>query len=232
MKTLSLIASLLLPVSAMAAAPLTLKTHDFQQLKVRGGLNVEYVSSADSAGLILISGPVEEQLSWVEASGSNRKLTLNLRMPDDKMAVPANLPSVRVYSSYLTKVENDGDSTVIVNAPVANAQFSATVTGNGRISVRNIKAGEVSGAVHAGHGIVAISGSCNKASLKVNGAGVIQADALRADAASVWCTGTGNIGVWAVKTLNINGVGSGTVYIKGTPDIVQKTVGLKIQTIE
>ena len=127
---------------------------------------------------------------------------------------------------------NYGDSTVIVNTPVANAQFSATVTGNGRISVRNIKAGEVSGSVHAGHGIVAISGSCNKASLKVNGAGVIQADALRADEASVWCTGTGNIGVWAVKSLNIKGAGSGTVYIKGTPDISQKTVGLKIQMIE
>lgn len=231
MKTISLIASLLLPVSAMAAAPLALKTQDFQQLKVRGDLNVEYVASADSAGVILISGASEEQLSWVEASGS-KKLTLHLRLPDEIEVTPRNLPSVRVYSSYLTKVENEGDSTVIVNSPAAGAQFAAIVTGNGRISVRNIKAGEVEGSVRTGRGIVALSGDCNKASLKVTGAGVIQADALRATDAYVWSTGTGNIGVWAVKNLTIKGAGSGSVYIKGTPDIKQKIVGVKIQMIE
>lgn len=220
------------PVAVLAAGPLSLKTHDFQELKVRGPLNVEYVASADSAGVILVTGAFDEQLSWVEASGSGRKLTLNLKMPDEQTVVPRNLPSVRVYSSYLTKVENEGDSTLIVNAPDAGARFSATVIGNGRVSVRSIKAGEVSGSVHAGHGIVAISGDCNKASLKVTGAGVIQADALRATDASVWCTGTGNVGVWAVKTIKIKGAGSGTVYIKGTPVISQKTVGVKIQMIE
>lgn len=217
--------------TAMAAAPLALKTQDFQQLKVRGHLNVEYVSSADSAGLILISGPVEEYLSRVEASGSGRKLTLNLQMSDVE-TTPANLPSVRVYSSYLTKVENDGDSTVVVNSPAAGARFSATVTGNGRISVRDIKAGEVKINVNAGHGIAAVSGDCNKAVFNVNGAGVVQADALRATEADIWAAGTGNIGVWAVKNLKIKGLGSGTIFIKGTPHITQKNFGLKIQMIE
>ncbi|MDE6146235.1 MAG: DUF2807 domain-containing protein [Muribaculaceae bacterium] len=232
MKILSFISFLLMPVAALAAGPLALKTHDFQELKVRGPLNVEYVSSADSAGMILISGIAEEQLSWVEASGSGRKLTLHLRVPDEQVSVPRELPSVRVYSSYLTKVENEGDSTLIVNAPEAGARFSALVIGNGRVSVRDIKAGEVEGSILSGHGVVALSGDCNKASLKLTGTGVIQADALRATDGYVWCTGTGTVGVWAVKTLKIKGAGSGTVYIKGTPEISQKTVGVKIQMIE
>lgn len=222
----------MLALTALASEPLALQTHDFQELRVRGPLNVEYFNSPDSAGLILISGAAEEQLSWVEANGSGRKLTLRLRMPDEQNVTPQNLPSVRVYSSYLTKVDNEGDSTVIVNKPAAGARFSARIIGNGRISVRNIKAGEVEGTVLSGNGIVALSGDANKASLKVTGAGVIQADALRATEAFTWCTGTGTIGVWAVKNLTIKGVGSGTVYVKGTPDIKQKTMGVKLQMIE
>ena len=223
---------LLLPVAVNAAGPLALQTHDFRELRVRGPLNVEYVCSPDSAGLILISGAVDEQLSWVEASGTSKKLTLQLKMPDESISTPANLPSVRVFSSYLTKVDNEGDSTVIVNSPAAGAQFAARVIGNGRVSVRNIKAGEVEGSILSGHGVIALSGDCNKASLKLTGTGVIQADALQAREAFVWCTGTGTVGVWAVKNLTIKGAGSGTVYIKGTPDIKQKTVGVKIQMIE
>ena len=227
-----ILAVILLPMAVSAAGPLALQTHDFRELRVRGPLNVEYVCSPDSAGLILISGGVEEQLSWVEASGTKNKLTLHMRLPDDRISTPANLPSVRVYSSYLTKVDNEGDSTVFVNSPAAGAQFAARVIGNGRISVRNIKAGEVEGSILSGHGVIALSGDCNKASLKLTGTGVIQADALRAREAFVWCTGTGTVGVWAVKNLTIKGAGSGTVYIKGTPDIKQKTVGVKLQMIE
>lgn len=233
MRITCLISALIISAAtAFAAGPLTLQTHDFQELRVRGPLNVEYVSSPDSAGLIVISGPVEEQLSWVEASGNNRKLTLKMEIPAEQPTTPRNLPSVRVYSSYLTKVDNEGDSTLIVNSPAAGAQFSARIIGNGRISVRNIKAGEVNGSILSGHGVIALSGDCNKASLKLTGTGVIQADALRATEAFVWCTGTGTVGVWAVKNLTIKGAGSGTVYIKGTPDIKQKTMGVKLQMIE
>ena len=234
MRLKSLLTGIFLTVASLAAAksPLCLQTHDFQELRVRGLLNVEYVSAPDSAGLIVISGPVEEQLSWVEAATSGRKLTLNLNIPAEQVQTPQNLPSVRVYSSYLTKVDNEGDSTVILNSPLAGAQFSARIIGNGRISVRNIKAGEVNASILSGHGIIALSGDCNKASLKLTGTGVIQADALRATDGYVWCTGTGTIGVWAIKQLTIKGVGSGTVYVRGTPDIKQKTVGVKLQMIE
>ncbi len=233
MKFTTFLTAIILSVcSALAAGPLTLQTHDFQELRVRGPLNVEYVSAPDSAGLIVISGAAEEQLSWVEASGSARKLTLRMNIPAEQISTPQNLPSVRVYSSYLTKIDNEGDSTVILNSPAAGAQFTARIIGNGRISVRAIKAGEVNASIISGHGIIALSGDCNKANLKLTGTGVIQADALRATEGFVWCTGTGTVGVWAVKNLTIKGAGSGTVYVKGTPDIKQKTVGVKLQMIE
>lgn len=234
MKLKSIITGVCLTLVSVAAAkgPLNLQTHDFQELRVRGPLNVEYVSQPDSAGLIVISGPVDEQLSWVEAASSGRKLTLRMNIPAEEVTTPQNLPSVRVYSSYLTKIDNEGDSTVILNSPSAGAQFSARIIGNGRISVRNIKAGEVNASILSGHGIIALSGDCNKASLKLTGTGVIQADALRATDAYVWTTGTGTVGVWAVKNISIKGAGSGTVYIKGTPVIKQKTIGVKLQMIE
>lgn len=232
MKFLPVIAALLLPAAALAAGPLTLRTHDFMELRVRGPLNVDYVNSPDSAGLIEISGPVEEQLSWVEADGSGRKLTLALQVPADVVTTPRNLPRVRVYSSYLTKIDNEGDSTVRVISPASVARFSARIIGNGRISVRNLRAGEVDGSILSGHGVLAMDGRCTKSALKLTGTGVIQADNLRSTDAAVWCTGTGSIGVWATKNLSIKGAGSGTVYVLGSPEIKQHTVGVKVQPIE
>lgn len=214
------------------AGPQELKTIDFTELKVSGPLNVDYKQSADSAGFILVDGPTAEQLSWVEASSKGKTLSLKLHIPDEVVNTPRELPAVTVYSSYLTKVENEGDSTVRVLSAASVAEFSAFLLGNGRLSVRNIVAGSVSASQMAGYGIIALGGECNKAALKVTGSGVIQADGLRALDATVWCAGTGNVGVWAVKTLSVKGAGSGTVFLLGTPEVKKHTLGIKLQPIE
>lgn len=127
---------------------------------------------------------------------------------------------------------NEGDSTVRVLTTTPVAQFSARVIGNGRIGVRTIKAGEVTGSILSGHGVLALTGECTKAMLKLTGTGVIQADGLQSKDATVWTTGTGSVGVWATKTLTIKGAGSGTVYVLGSPELKQKTIGVKVQPID
>ena len=49
------------------------------------------------------------------------------------------------------------------------------------------------------------------------GTGVIQADGLEAQTASVKAGGTGSIGLWAIKVALVMGAGSTKVYYKGNP---------------
>lgn len=225
--------ALLAATSLLAAAkPLQLKVDDFMELKVSGRLNVEYRNVPDSAGIVIIDGPDEQQFSWVEVTGKGKKAHLALKIPDDVATVGQPLPSVTVYSSYLTRVTNEGDSTVRVLTTANVAEFSAQVIGNGRLGVHAINAGNVTASLLAGRGIVALTGKCTSLSLRLNGTGVIQADALRSQDASVWVTGTGRVGVWADKTLSVKGVGSATVYVVGTPELKKKAPGVKVQPIE
>lgn len=212
-------------------APLQLKTRDFVELKVSGPLNVDYVCSPDSAGIVEITG-ADNQVNWVEVSGSDRMLKLSLKIPDEANSDGKELPSVRVYSSFLSKVENEGDSTVRVLSSAPVAEFSARVLGNGRVGIRHIEATRVTVSNLAGHGTLAISGKCSVATIKLTGAGSVQADAMQSKDATVWFTGTGSVGVWATDTLNIKGTGSGTVYVVGSPALNTKTIGVKVQPVE
>lgn len=214
-----------------AATPLQLKTHDFTELKVSGPLNVDYVCCPDSAGIIEIIGEAS-QVGWVEASGTSKRLKLVLKVPDEAISDGKNLPRVRVFSSNLSKVENDGDSTVRVLSAAPVAEFSARVLGNGRIGVRHVEATRVTGSLLAGHGVLALAGKCTSATLKLTGAGSIQADELRSKEATVWFTGTGTVGVNASETLSVKGSGSGTVYVVGAPTLKTNTIGIKIQPVE
>ncbi|MDE7146538.1 MAG: DUF2807 domain-containing protein, partial [Duncaniella sp.] len=143
------------------------------------------------------------------------------------MVVVNDMPLVTVYSEYLTKVENSGDSTVRVLSVARGPKFSATLIGNGRLAVRDVKSTEVNGKIATGNGTLVLDGSCERANISFMGTGVIQADGLKAQQVSVKASGTGSIGVWAVKTLSLVGAGSTKVYYKGEPEIKNRTVGIK-----
>ena len=230
---------LLIPIIALALLTARaerfemMKVGEFMELNVIGPLNVDYVSSADSAGIVQIVAPDATMVPWVEAKISGKKLKLALKKPTDVKEWPSVLPRVKVYSTYLTKVHYDGDSTVRVLAATEVPEFTARLTGNGRLSARNIKCGRVNAQAAAGHGIIALSGTAShKASYTVLGAGVIQADQLQTPEASVKLTGTGTVGVDAGKKLSITGMGSGTVYYLGSPELKKHATGIAIQPIE
>lgn len=139
----------------------------------------------------------------------------------------ANLPVVTVYSTYLTKIENSGDSLVKVVNVAEGPKFTAKLIGNGRLAVQGVKATEVTAALSTGNGTLVIGGQCEHVNFNFTGTGVIQADGLEAQTASVKAGGTGSIGLWAAKTLNVMGMGSTKIYYKGTPEIKNRSVGIK-----
>ncbi len=205
-----------------------LKVGEFDELKVVDGINVDYRCNPDSAGLAVFTCLPRQASSFI-FNNNNRKLVMQISTESVGMK---DMPVVTVYSSYLTKIENSGDSTVRVLTIAKGPKISATLMGNGRLSVRNLDATEVNAKISTGHGTLVVDGKCEKAKYSFMGTGVIQGDGLCAKDVSVKASGTGSIGLWAVDKLSILGAGSTKIYYKGSPEIKNRSVGLKVSQIE
>jgi hypothetical protein len=205
---------------------------DFIELRVNGALNVDYVCQPDSAGTVIVTAP-RNQVNWVEAQNKKGKLILSLNIPEDVNVTPDVLPTVRVYSNFLNRVENQGDSTVRVLIATAVPDFTAKVMGNGKVVVRNIRATNLNCSLLTGHGQIVAYGTATNATYSLAGTGVIQADEVQAKTATVNCTGTGTVGVNASEKLTVSGMGTGTIYYSGNPEISKKmSLGVKIKSID
>lgn len=226
MKKLAIAIFTLVAAAASAVADdYKLEVQDFSELKVTNGINVEYHCAADSAGWVYFScePSVSSQLLF-----SNNKACLQIQIADDGVA-PAVLPTLHVYSSALTKVENYSDSTVRVatNVPVTN--FKCCVVGNGCIIVDDIDAHNVDASIKTGKGhVVIVKGKTRKAKLTNVGTGPLEAGGMTAREVKATLFGTGDIDCTVSETLTIYGAGSGKIYYKGNPDKVSnRSLGVK-----
>lgn len=206
-----------------------LDVKEFSELKVTDGIAVDYICNPDSAGkAVFLAEP--QTASQILFKPEKQKLEIQLVPKEER--VSQNIPKVTVYSTFLTFVENSGDSLVRVLTVAPTAKFKARVIGNGRMSVRNIKANHVEGALDTGNGTLVIAGTATNAKLSCTGTGHIQADLLTANEISCRILGTGTIGCAPTQILSISGAGSGTVYYTGKPQIKKRAVGIKVESLD
>ena len=77
----------------------------------------------------------------------------------------------------------------------------------------------------SGSGNAAMSGTADKVTARISGAGDIDAAGLQSKAADVQVSGAGNASVWATDELKVRVSGAGDVKYKGSPKIEQKVSG-------
>lgn len=201
-----------------ARYPYHLKFDEFHELKVVDGINVDYICDKEKAGNIEFEAD-STVASAVMFTPGKGKLSISLAIRDTAYQ---NLPTIRVYSSFLSSVKNEGDSTVRVIAPAPCPKFQAKLIGNGRLIVHELEATEVVADIISGHGTITLSGNVTMAKLSVTGAGDIQSDALHAKEGSATVTGTGAISCWVTEKLSVGGLGSGKVSYRDKPEIKKK----------
>lgn len=229
-----LVVTLLSLCSMMCVASQSIQHHvvkvdDFTELVVLGAVNVDYRSSVDSAGIAVFDARADIVNVFMFSNNGKGKLTVRL---DTDGARLTKLPTLRVYSRELASIENRADSTVRAFNINATAKFKAKLEGNGRLSVRNISADEVQARMFTGRGQLAIDGTCRKASLSCTGVGAIQADQLKSSEAAVSVNGPCNIGCYVTEELTVKGVGPGSVYYAGAPDVIKNhSINVKLQNI-
>lgn len=195
------------------------KVGPFDKLSVRGNINVVYSCVPDSSGYARYddAGCPEEPF---ELSTSKGKLFVKWAKEESR---PAVMPTLYVYSDYLTAVENEGDSTLNVKLSARVPTFSAKLIGNGRVIVDNVNATNVKASIPTGNGSIILDGRCSKADFNIVGAGTIQADGLYAEKVNCKGLGTGTIGCWPEESLDVRGIGTTKIYYKGAPEL--KVVG-------
>lgn len=207
-----------------------LNVQDFTKLKVTDDINVEYYCSADSAGYAYYACTPEMSSKLLF---SNKKGTLSVQLDNGDQEL-TDVPTVRVYSSQLIEVENQGDSTVVVQSNMPQSKFKAKIIGNGTIIVRYIEATELDAGINTGNGhIVVALGEVVRAKFSNVGKGTIEAGNLIAREVKATSWGTGSIDCRPAEKLTIYGAGSGTVYYVGKPDSVSnRSIGVKAVPVD
>lgn len=204
-----------------------LDVKDFNSLKVVHSINVDYICNPDSAGMAVFTAS-SDRASTLMFSNNSGSLSIQLAVEDRQLS---EIPSVTVYSSTLEKIENDGDSTVRVLSVAPNVKFQGKVIGNGRLSIRDIRSSEVKLTLATGNGVIVANGTVSNLKINFSGTGTIQADSLQSEEVNIRAGGTGAIGCYATSKLNVYGAGSTKIYYKGSPEIKNRSIGIKTQPI-
>lgn len=199
----------------------------FDRLTLYDNAAVVYRSVPDSTGFIAYEGVEDfaDAFLFENADGN-----LKIQVSTEDVGKPG-LPVIRVYSDFLTSVENSSDSVVRIEASTPVPKFSAKLIGNGTILANGINATDVRATIVTGNGTISIEGVTRNAQLKMIGTGIIQADRLKADNVKCSVVGNGQIGCWAIEKLDVRGLGSSKIYYKGKPS-VKKVGGGKIFPLE
>lgn len=226
MKKILLLITAVLSMTALKAQVsqhYSVEVGQFDKVKVTDNVNVVYRCLPDSTGWIQYRGSKEFADAFVITP---KEGTLKIQVSTEDVNNP-DLPTLYIYSDFLTSVENSSAATLKVENPAPCAQFSAKEIGNGRIVVEGLKANVVRASINTGNGAVTLSGSCREAIFKMVGTGTIAADRLEAEQVQCTILGGGNIGCWAVEKLSAKGIGSTKIYYKGDP-VIKKSGGGKL----
>lgn len=233
MKRLNILtATLAIFVSTAFAAPrdeemkeYSVEVGQFTAIKLQDNVNVVYRCNPDSTGMVYYKG-VEDFANAFIFSNNGKQLKIQVNTED---VGKVGMPTLYVYSDFLERVSNYSEYNITVENPAPCPIFTATLVGNGSVSVSGIKSTEVKGKITAGGGTITLEGNCGKATLQMTGAGVIQADQLKAGEVNCKIFGGGSIGCDPIRELIVKGIGSTKIYYRGEPQIHHKGGGKLIQ---
>lgn len=215
------LSSALLSITGISAQKHTYKLNVgmFDKVNICDNVNVEYRCVPDSAGYIAFEGEEEFADAFIF---SNSKGKLKVQVNTEDVNSP-NLPTLRLYSHFLTEIENGSNFTTTIEGMISVPNFNAKQIGNGKIIIRNLQANEVNAGIATGNGEIILSGKCDIANFKMVGTGSIQGENLVAQTVKCHILGSGSILCDAEKRLEVRGIGSTKVYYSGDPEI--KKVG-------
>lgn len=220
---LFILAGCIIQLNAAKIKEYHINAGQFDKVVVTDNINVIYQNREDSSGYVNYRC-APEYADAVLVSVNKGKLKIQVQTEDVNKD---GLPTIYIYSDFLTSVENSSDSTFLVKSIAPCSRFEAKQVGNGRIGVSGVKSTEVKAIIATGHGSISLAGRCGNAVLAMIGTGIIQADLLESETVHCKILGSGTIGCYPMESLKVTGLGSTKIYYRGTP-VIKKSGGGKL----
>lgn len=117
----------------------------------------------------------------------------------------------------------NGSGSINATGTLTTTELTAQVQGSGDVSL-NCTATTVRATVN-GSGDVRLNGSCNQLDATVNGSGDVKAIGLQAEEVVARVTGSGDVEVHALRTLDGSVTGSGDIRYRGEPAVTRSITG-------
>lgn len=219
MKTTALFLTALITALTLSAHTYVYDVGPFDRISQLGNINIVYSSNPDSIGLAFFQADTN-LTEYIEVSNNKGKLSVTERKGHEL----DSLPTLHVYSDYISQIKTEGDATVTADLTALTPTLSLNLVGNGRIVCTGINSTDVNATIATGNGSIVMRGLCTNASYRLTGAGTIQADGLISQFVKCTTVGTGTIGCNAVQNLEVRAIGTTKIYYLGSP-VIKKTGG-------
>lgn len=177
------------------------------------------IRQGDTPGLSVTAD--DNLLPLIETETSGKKLSIRTKSgfnlkPTAPMTITLTVPKLERLS-----VSGTGNATT---EKLTGENLTVKLSGAGNATLRDVTCKTLTISL-SGAGNATITGSAEKATATISGAGEIDASGFKVAAAEVKVSGAGNASVWATDTLKAKVSGAGDVTYKGSPKIDKKVSG-------
>ncbi len=192
----------------------TITLDTFQGIKLAIAADVRIIKGETQS--VVVTGPanVIEDISREVNSGI---WTIEL---DKKFKTYNNL-NITITTNHIEEIDISGSGDVTVEGTFLLS--SLTISGSGDISA-NTDASRLESRI-SGSGGITVGGSVDEFINKISGSGNVKGFELEAKQANIDISGSGNVEIYAINSLDVKISGSGDMYYKGTPSITQNISG-------
>lgn len=208
---------------ALSAKEYTINIGDFSRLKVNDNINVVYRCTPDSAGIARFDCPDELASAFLFHNPKNETLKIEVSM--DYEDCIDQLPTLYVYSEFLTQVETNSSGQVVVESPLRCPEFKGKLVGNGQLRIYGVNCQRLQVSLVTGNGLIVATGIADDLKCSLTGTGTIDLNGVQSKNVNCNVLGTGSIHCHPAEQLTLKGLGSTTVYYTGSPIIKKQGLG-------
>jgi hypothetical protein len=193
-----------------------INVNSYDEINITGSMDVDLVPGKE--GEVTVTAP-SNILPYIKAESQNNVLQIYTDQWQNFGFVVQfgnnNRTLVTVPIETLNRLTLNGSGKVQSNIPIVSDNLIVNLRGSGdMVFAADTKALEAN---TAGSGNITITGKTNNFNSQVFGSGKIEAIALEAQNVKVSTSGSGDVRLWAVQSLDAATFGSGNISYKGSP---------------
>lgn len=193
----------------------TITTADYDKIKVAGSMNVTLIKGTEGSIQVTTDSNLQEYIKVASNDG-----VLSIAMKTKGWFRTKKGIQITVPFKDISEVSLAGSGDIVTNATIQSNSFTTKMAGSGDIELA--VAAETVTAKLSGSGDIKLTGTTNDFSAKLSGSGDIDGRGLKANITDAAVAGSGDIDVYARKSIKARVSGSGEINYTGSPENVDK----------